>query len=85
MEFEKVTTINPRERAENIKDIISSLKSLCRSEIHLFSEPKAKALLETSADVLGGLEKAFQEFVNKDEAWKEEPDEHLQKSSDPWD
>jgi hypothetical protein len=86
MEFSKLDTLNPIEHAKNIEDIIGSLKSLCKSEISVFSDPKAKALLETSAEVLSGLEKAFQDFRAKtDDAWKEETEVSPQKSSDPWD
>jgi hypothetical protein len=77
---------NPLKHAKNIEDILASLKKLCRNEIHVFHDPKAKALLETSAEVLGGLEKAFHDFLlREDELWKEEVEETPQKSSDPWD
>lgn len=86
MELQHTNNPNPLEHAKNLEDILSSLKSLMRSEIGVFHDPKAKALLETSAEVLGGLEKAFHDFVMKDEdVWKEESDDMPQKSSDPWD
>ena len=86
MEFSKLPTPNPIEHARNIEDILGSLKSLCRSEIEIFHDPKAKALLETSAEVLGGLEKAFHEFLSKDEdVWKDDLEQTPQKSSEPWD
>lgn len=86
MELNQTNNPNPIEHAKNIEDILSSLKSLMRNEIQVFHDPKAKALLETSAEVLGGLEKAFHEFVMKDDdVWKEEREETPQKSSDPWD
>jgi hypothetical protein len=86
MEFEQLPTPNPKDHAKNLEEILGSLKSLCRSEIHVFHDPKAKALLETTAEVLGGLETAFHKFSSKeDDVWKEERDENFQKSSDPWD
>lgn len=87
MEFSKIPSPNPIEHARNIEDILASLKSLCRNEINVFHDPKGKALLETSAEVLGGLQKAFHEYQLKDEeGWKEEEAETPpQKSSDPWD
>lgn len=86
MELQKILSHSPVEHAKNIEDILSSLKMLCRSEIPMFHDPKGKALLETSAEVLGGLEKAFHDFIKKeDAAWKEEIDDSFQKSSDPWD
>lgn len=86
MDLNQTNNPNPIEHAKNIEDILGSLKSLMRNEIHVFHDPKGKALLETSAEVLGGLEKAFHDFVLKeDDVWKEESDENPQKSSDPWD
>jgi kynureninase len=86
MELQQPSNHNPTEHAKNIEDILSSLKSLCKSEIQLFHDPKGRALLETAAEVLGALEKSFHDFILKaDEAWKEEIDENFQKSSDPWD
>jgi hypothetical protein len=87
MEISTIPSLNPIEHARNIEDILSSLKSLCRSEIHVFHDPKGKALLETSAEVLGGLEKAFHDYLSKDmDVWKEEHEEtRPQRSIDPWD
>jgi hypothetical protein len=87
MEFSKIPSPNPTEHVRNLEDILASLKSLMRSEIELFHDPKGKALLETSAEVLGGLEKAFHHYLNRDEdVWKEESDETPpQRSLDPWD
>ncbi len=86
MEFNHLSTPNPIEHAKNIENILSSLKDLCRSETDVFNDPKAKALLETTAEVLGGLERAFHEFLAKKEAvWQEESEILPQRSIDPWD
>lgn len=85
MEVSKSSSSNPLEHAKNIEEILSSLKLLCRSELHVFEDPKAKALLETSAEVLGGLEKAFHDFQGKGEGWKDIEPIDVRKSSDPWD
>lgn len=88
MEFSTIPSPNPIEHAKNIEDILSSLKSLCRNELHVFHDPKGKALLETTAEVLNGLERAFRHYSSKDEeVWKEEEvaDIYRQRSSDPWD
>lgn len=86
MEFSTLPTASPIDHAKNIEDILASLKSLCRSEIDVFHDPKGKALLETTAEVLGGLEKAFHEFLSKNEnVWKEEVEDDPHKSNEPWD
>lgn len=86
MEFTNIPSPNPIEHARNIEDILASLRNLCRSEIHVFHDPKGKALLETSAEVLGGLEKAFRDYLAKhEEGWKEESETPPQKSIEPWD
>jgi hypothetical protein len=41
-----------------------------RDDIKTIQDPRAKALFETAAEVLGGLEKAFHDYDKKDElAW----------------
>lgn len=87
MEISNIPSPNPIDHARNIEEILSSLKSLCKSEVHVFDHhPKAKALLETSAEVLGALEKAFHDFLAKEEAaWKDEVEVSAKSSSDPWD
>ncbi len=42
-----------------------------REDIEKFDEPQFKAMFETSAEVLGGLVKAFQDYEKKNEtAWR---------------
>jgi hypothetical protein len=86
MEFSKIPSTNPLTHAKNIEDILASLRSLCKSEVSVFHDPKARALLETSAEVLGGLERAFHDFLSKEDVgWQDEEDVTPQKSNDPWD
>jgi hypothetical protein len=41
-----------------------------RGEIKVIDDPRAKALFETAAEVIGGLEKAFHDYDRRDElAW----------------
>jgi hypothetical protein len=45
-----------------------------RKDIEKVTEPKAQALFETSAEVLNGLVKAFDDYEKKNEAaWRTEP------------
>jgi len=83
---------NPVDHAKKIETILESLQGHCRSESLLFTDPKAKALYETAADVLDGLQKAFHDFsLKKDEIWKDGPvskndsSSTPQMSTDPWD
>jgi hypothetical protein len=52
-----------------LKDTIADL----RQDIDDVEEPKLRAMFETSAEVLGGLVKAFQDYEQKNEtAWRDE-------------
>ena len=45
-----------------------------REDVGKVTEPKAQALFETSAEVLTGLVKAFDDYEKKsEEAWRTEP------------
>jgi hypothetical protein len=51
---------------KRFKETISEL----RSEIKTLQDPRAKALFETAAEVIAGLEKAFHDYDKRDElAW----------------
>jgi hypothetical protein len=42
-----------------------------RSDVDKVDEPQFKAMFETAAEVLGGLEKAFEDYERKNEsAWE---------------
>ncbi len=50
---------------------MQELQNKLRQDIHQMQEPRAQALYETTAEVLGGLVKAFSDFQKKnEEAWK---------------
>lgn len=70
MDFQKIKSHDPKEHAQNIEKYITQLKNLCHEESSEVSDPKAKALFETSAEVLFGLEKAFSDYQGEnDGAW----------------
>ncbi|TMJ05220.1 MAG: hypothetical protein E6G97_03660 [Alphaproteobacteria bacterium] len=55
-----------RRMAAHLKETIDHL----RADIDKVDEPQFKAMFETSAEVLGGLVKAFQDYEKKNEtAW----------------
>lgn len=75
MTIPKINSSDPKEHAQNIEKYISELKQHCLDDINLVNEPKAKALFETAADVLDGLEKAFSDYQSENAgAWINDPD-----------
>ena len=55
----------------NVKNEFQELIDHLREDINKMSDPSAKALFETSAEVLTGLKKAFSDFEKKNEpAWR---------------
>jgi hypothetical protein len=62
---------NPLEHTANIKKEFASLADHLREDVLKVEDPKAKALFEVSAEVIKGLEKAFMDYEQKNEAaWK---------------
>jgi len=50
---------------------LRELKQHLRDDIAAVDEPQLKAMFETAAEVLGGLEKAFGDYEQKNEpAWR---------------
>ena len=58
---------DPQYHARNIQRMLTDLMNHCREDISKVSEPKFQALLETSAEVLGGLQRAFEHYEKKTE------------------
>ncbi len=62
---------DPRNHARKLKQILDDAATQARADVSKVSDPKAKALFETTAEVLKGLVKAFNDFDEKrEEAWK---------------
>jgi hypothetical protein len=65
---------NPIHHTQKIKARMGQLIEHLREDVGKITEPKAMALFETSAEVLTGLVKAFNDYENKSEAaWRTEP------------
>ena len=65
---------NPIHHTQNIKVQMRQLIDHLREDVGKVTEPKAQALFETSAEVLTGLVKAFDDYEKKSEAaWRTEP------------
>jgi hypothetical protein len=69
--MEEKNTSNPAEHTANIKKEFRSLIDHLRRDVEKVDDPSAKALFETSAEVITGLEKAFTDYEEKKEAaWR---------------
>ncbi|AKD05338.1 hypothetical protein POKO110462_21905 [Pontibacter korlensis] len=64
-------TSDPKAHVQNVRSGMQEIVDHLRKDIGRLEEPKAKALFETSAEVLGGLITAFSHYEEgKEEAWK---------------
>jgi hypothetical protein len=62
---------DPRHHTANIKRMLEDTAQHAREDVAKVEDPKAKALFETTAEVLGGLRKAYDDFEKKNEgAWR---------------
>ena len=59
---------DPKRHTEYVKGQFNDLIEHLRDDVRKVDEPQAKALFETSAEVLGGLVKAFEHYEEKSEA-----------------
>jgi hypothetical protein len=57
---------------QKLKGQMRELIEHLRADVEKIKEPKAKAMFETTAEVVGGLVKAFDDYEQKTEAaWKD--------------
>ena len=62
---------DPRAHTRKIEASLHEMASHLRGDVELIDDPRAKAMFETAAEVIGGLEKAFHDFDAKQEAaWR---------------
>ena len=62
---------DPRHQTQKLKQMLKDTAAHAREDVAKISDPRAQALFETSAEVLLGLAKAFEDFEQKSEAvWK---------------
>jgi hypothetical protein len=65
------SSADPAVHCENLKREITELIEHMRRDIQRVDEPQFKAMLETGAEVLGGLRKAFEDYGQHSEpAWQ---------------
>jgi hypothetical protein len=62
---------DPRHLTMQMKHRLQEIMDHLRQDIEKVDEPKLNAMFETSAEVLGGLQKAFTDYEKKNEsAWR---------------
>jgi hypothetical protein len=62
---------DPMVHSENIQHMLRDLPAHARQDLEQVEEPRFQALLETTAEVLGGLQTAFAHYrEGKEKAWK---------------
>jgi hypothetical protein len=62
---------DPRYHTANIKRMLRDVIDHVREDVSKVDDPKAQALFETTAEVLGGLTKAYDHFEQRsEEAWR---------------
>jgi hypothetical protein len=62
---------NPLQHTRKMRSQFRELIEHLRSDVEKADEPQSKAMFETAAEVLGGLEKAFEDYERKNEsAWE---------------
>lgn len=62
---------DPRHHTQKMQKALQDIKAHLREDIAKVDEPQLKAMFETSAEVIGGLEKAFKDYEQKNEkAWR---------------
>lgn len=62
---------DPRHHTQKMQKALQDIRNHLRDDIQKVDEPQLKAMFETSAEVLGGLEKAFKDYEQKNEkAWR---------------
>ena len=65
------TNGDPRHLVEKMKDQLQKTIDHLRDDVTKVDDPQFKALFETSAEVLSGLVKAFNDYERKNEAaWR---------------
>lgn len=70
--MESINSKNPLDHTANIKKEFKLLIDHLREDVTKVDDAAAKALFETSAEVITGLEKAFSDYESKNEpAWRQ--------------
>ena len=67
----ETTEKDPLHHVQKMKTHLQGIMDHLREDIDKVDEPQMKAMFETSAEVLGGIVKAFDDYEQKNEsAWQ---------------
>lgn len=61
---------DPRHHTAHLREMLEGVVNHAREDIGKISEPKAQALFETTAEVCTGLIKAFNDYDQREPAWR---------------
>ncbi len=62
---------DPRYHSRNIRKMLDDVSKHVREDVRKVDDPRARALFETTAEVIDGLNKAYRDFESADEeAWR---------------
>ena len=67
MKTEDYPESDPCHHVAKIHGLLDEVRKHCREDVAKVSEPKAQALFETTAEVLGGLQTAFEHYASGNE------------------
>ena len=71
MDTKTIQSADPEVHAQNIREMLRKIIDHARQDVAQVKEPRFQALLETTAEVLEGLETAFRHYSERKEpAWK---------------
>ena len=71
MPVTNIESSDPKVHSGNIQRMLHEVMDHARQDVEKVKEPRFQALLETTAEVLGGLETAFRHYSEgKERAWK---------------
>ena len=73
-EKENMQQLTAEQHAQQIAQLLKQAQQECRADIGRIEDPKAQAMFETIAEVLGGAMKALTDYQNKNESvWQSYP------------
>ena len=64
------TTSSPGHHSDHLKQMLNDVIQHAREDVKRVEDPRAKALFETTAEVLGGLVTAYDHYEAKEAAWR---------------